>query len=189
MKLSVVEAGGLHEILQDLAVDIEKLAVYVEEAQHPELRQLIQEKLRSSEQDYQELREMVDWGSLFPNAEHGWAEGTRMRIAGGAQSGPHPLQPRPSGRFSDRAIATDMLSASKSMAVRDIWTATEMGHQSLRRTLAELSRRELDFSFKVYKFMESQGWYPQYKVGENPERWLLESHRMAQDVHGAQWQA
>lgn len=186
MKIEVSEALGLHEMLQSLAMSIEKLAVYEEEAQNEEVRHLAREICRGAEQDYEELRDLVDGGGMghmLENAEYGWHDGVRTRVMSrSGKSSPHPVQPHPTGRLSDRAIVTDLLECCKSFAVKATWIATEMAHQSIRRTLAEMSRKNLDDAFRIYKFMESEGWYPAFRAGQNPEQWLTETHRRPEDV-------
>lgn len=197
MKLSVSEALGLHELLQGLAAHTETFAVNAEEAHSEELRHLIAEQLDEAQDAYHEIRGIaasLSSGSMMEIGERGWHENTMMKMMSSQGSRPlRPVEPHPTGRMSDRAIATDMLESSKAFAVKCTWVATEMSHQRIRHILADLSRECLDNAFRLYKFMERQGWYPTYKEGDNPEQWLTHTHQpiegQAQTSRMNHWQA
>lgn len=185
VRIETGEALGLHEMLQSLAVAIEKLSVYEEEARSDELRYLAADICREAEQDYEELRDIVEgagMAGMLRTAEDGWHDEIRPRLEGRTRAPLKPVQPRTTGRLSDRAMVTDMLECCKQIAVKAVFFATEMSHQSIRRALAELSRKHLDAAFKIYKFMERSGWYPQLQSGESPEQWLTDTHRPPEEA-------
>lgn len=198
MKLTVSEALGLHELLQSLAAHTETFAFYAEEVRNEELRHLIQDQLSEAEDAYQELRSVaanMSSGSLMEIGERGWHESTTRGMMSNQESRNfRPVEPRPSGRISDRAITTDMLECSKAFSVKCTWVATEMSHQRIRHILSDLSRECLDSAFKLYKFMEREGWYPSFKEHENPEQWLTRTHQPMEGQAGISrmanhWQA
>lgn len=180
VKFGVYDAIGLHEVLQELGTCMEKWAFYEEEAQEEALRRLIIRHLHDAEEDYHEIRELAGsgGGEFFAGVEDGWHDGTRTRMSGGRGKGAtQPVQPRPTGRLSDRAMMTDLLEQDKALAVKCMWIAVEMSQQAIRHTLSNSARKWLDNAFAAYKAMERQGWYPELRNTDHPERWLAETHR------------
>ncbi len=174
-KLSVSEAMGLHEILMGTATMVDKLAYYVDETDDRELQSIFSAHLRSFERTYSELLGFAQGGGSHAG-DIGSAYGGRGTIGSGQKPNRQTVRPQPSGRIHDRTMVMDCLIACKALAVSTITVATECSQTTLRRTLADVSRHQLEMSYELYKIAEQHGWYPSLKPQDSPEEWLRSTH-------------
>lgn len=174
-QLSVSEAMGLHEILLTTATMVDKLAFYVDETGDRELESIFSAHLRGFEQTYSELLGFAQGGGTHA-AVGAPSYAGRGTVAGGKKASRQTVRPEPNGRIHDRTMVMDCLTVCKSLAVTAITVATEASQTTLRRTLADVSRHQLETSFELYKIAEQRGWYPSLKPQDSPADWLRSTH-------------
>ncbi|MDA8346555.1 MAG: spore coat protein [Thermaerobacter sp.] len=174
-KLSVSEAMGLHEILLVSATMVDKLAYYVDETEDRELESIFSAHLRAFERTYSELL-----GFAHDGGNHAGGIGAtnvgRGAVGGGQKPNRQTVRPQPSGRINDRTMVMDCLMGCKALAVSATTAATEASQTTLRRTLADVSRHQLEMAYELYKIAEQHGWYPSLKPQDSPEEWLRSTH-------------
>lgn len=174
-KLTPSEFQQLHEIASAAATHIAKTTGFLSFVQDSDLRTMIENERRKAESHYNELIEIANGESIDRKFEN-MDGGLQGRPRGMASRAPSPVQPKVGQGFSDRTIASDLLDFSKTMAVRDIWAATEISHVGIRRALSEMARYHLDAAYELYRFMEQKGWYVPLGFSDNAERWFRQNH-------------
>lgn len=175
-EITVSEALGLHELMLQDAAMIDKLAVYVHEAQSRELESIFQTNLRKFEQNYNELIGFAGGESHFAGTAGTRVSSGQFQSEGTQKASHQTVRPQPMGRLQDRTMLMDCLVASKQLAVSSVTVATECSNISLRRTLVDIARHHLEMAYDLYKVAEQHGWYPELKAHENPGQWLRSTH-------------
>lgn len=175
-EITVSEAMGLHELMLQDATMIDKLAVYVHEAQSRDLESIFQTNLRKFEQNYNELIGFAGGESHFAGTAGTSFSPGRVQSAGSQTASHQTVRPQPAGRLQDRTMLMDCLVACKQLAVSSVTVATECSNISLRRTLVDIARHHLEMAYDLYKVAEQHGWYPELKAHENPGQWLRSTH-------------
>lgn len=175
-EITVSEALGLHELMLQDAAMIDKLAVYVHEAQSRELESIFQTNLRKFEQNYNELIGFAGGESHLAGTAGTRFSSGQFPSEGGQTASHQTVRPQPVGRLQDRTMLMDCLVASKQLAVSSVTVATECSSTSLRRALVDIARHHLEMAYDLYKVAEHHGWYPELKAHENPGQWLRSTH-------------
>lgn len=161
MKLAAHEAQDLHELTISCVNSITNMACFVDQAQDPELKSMLQRHFPVHIQDYNMKVEYLSN-----------AEGTAARLPVPdiqpvlqsftiSSANPVPITPRTSlQQFNDREIATAYLLTLKRAGREYAWSAMEMSNPGIRTFLEDAFRMCSHQAFDVWQWMVKKGFYP-----------------------------
>ncbi|USG64843.1 spore coat protein [Brevibacillus ruminantium] len=159
MHLGSHEAAEMNELLMSCTNSIQSMALFINQAQDPELRSMIQRHYASHVQDYNMKVEFVtqQFGSRDQlNVQP--ITGQTFSPAAGHQY--QPVQPQIKlSQLDDRAIATSYLLTLKRAGREYAWAAFETTTPQLRLFLEDAFRMCSHQSYEVWQYMARKGWY------------------------------
>lgn len=162
MQLAEHEAYQLHELAMSCVNSIVNMGLFINQAQDPELKQLLQQHLPYHIRDYNKKVEYLQQpqGSTvpFPVPE---IRGT-LPSTTEAPAAPAPaVTPRTNAQaFNDREIATAYLLTLKRAGREYAWAAMEMANPELRTFLEDAFRMSSHHAYDVWQWMVKRGYYP-----------------------------
>ncbi|EMT50665.1 spore coat protein CotF [Brevibacillus borstelensis AK1] len=159
MRLASHEAAELNELLMSCTNSIQSMALFINQAQDPELRSMIQRHYSVHVQDYNMKVEFVtqQMGSR-DQLNVPAITGQAFTPAPGHQY--QPIQPQVKlAQLDDRAIATSYLLTLKRAGREYAWSAFETTTPQLRIFLEDAFRMYSHQSFEVWQYMVKKGWY------------------------------
>lgn len=158
MQLGIHEACELNELLMSCTNSIQSMALFMEQAQDPELKDMILRHFSVHVQDYNMKVEFATQatGSLDQLNVPPLQMGSMMTPA------PYqPVQPQVKlSKLDDRAIATSYLLTLKRAGRDYAWSAFECSVPQLRSFLEDAFKMCSHQSFEVWSYMARKGWYP-----------------------------
>lgn len=160
MQLGAHEAQELNELLLSCTNSIQSMALFINEAQDPELKSMIQRHYAAHIQDYNMKVEFV-------TKQAGSTDHLRVPDLAPMQSVPvypqnpyAPIQPQVKlTRLDDRAIASNYLLTLKRAGREYAWSAFETTTPALRSFLEDAFRMCSHQSYEVWQYMVRKGWY------------------------------
>jgi spore coat protein CotF len=159
MPLSAHEAFELNELLLSCTNSIQCMALYIHQAQDPELREMIQRHYSVHVQDYnmkvEYARQIISRDQLnVPSMPTG------MDIPGPMNNYP-PIQPEVRlDQLDNRSIASSYLLTLKRAGREYAWSAFECSTPQLRLFLEDAFRMCSHQAYEVWLYMARKGWYP-----------------------------
>lgn len=160
MQMLAHEMAELNELLMGCTNSIQSMALFVNQASDPELRNMIQRHYAVHVQDYNMKVE-------FASRQQGSTDtlNVPMMPTGGQFQIPQapqmvPIQPEVKlQQLDDRAIATSYLLTLKRSGREYAWSAFETSTPQLRAFLEDAFRMCSHQAFEVWQFMVRKGWY------------------------------
>lgn len=159
MPLGSHEAHELNELLLSCTNSIQCMALFLNQARDPELKNMIARHYDVHIQDYNMKVEFAN-RAYSPDALN--IPGLQMNVAVPSPSVQYPpLQPQVQlSQLDDRAIATSYLLTLKRAGREYAWSAFECSTPQLRSFLEDAFRMCSHQSFEVWQYMARKGLYP-----------------------------
>jgi len=153
------EAHELSELLMSCTNSIQSMGLFLEQAQDPELRNMIANHFSVHIQDY---NMKVEYISQSMSRDQLNVPQLNMQVNMAVNPGNvQPIQPEVKpGKLDDRAIATSYLLTLKRAGREYAWSAFETSTPQLRAFLEDAFRMCSHQSFEVWQYMARKGWYP-----------------------------
>ncbi|RCX22505.1 spore coat protein CotF [Fontibacillus phaseoli] len=182
MILGAHEAYELSELLLSCTNSIQSMALFLNQAQDPELRDMISRHYAVHIQDYnmkvefaskmQGSQDQLDVPKLTVNP---MTPATASVTAGNI-----PIQPQVKlNQLDDRGIATSYLLTLKRAGREYAWATFECSTVQLRVFLEDAFRMCSHQAFEVWNYMVRKGWY---MVAKAPDQTLQTMGQMYQEV-------
>ncbi|WNC14115.1 spore coat protein [Brevibacillus brevis] len=159
MQLGIHEACELNELLMSCTNSIQSMALFINQAQDPELRDMILRHFSVHVQDYNMKVEFA----TQPNGSHDQLNVPPLQQAGtvAMAAAPQPITPQVKlSQLDDRAIATSYLLTLKRAGRDYAWGTFECTVPSLRSFLEDAFRMCSHQAYEVWSYMVRKGWYP-----------------------------
>ncbi len=160
MRLGMHEAAELNELLMSCTNSIQNMALFINQAQDPELRSMIQRHYAAHIQDYNMKVE-------FATKQMGSRDQLNVPAIDPHAFAPTPATQYPSiqpqvklAQLDDRAIATSYLLTLKRAGRDYAWATFETTTPRLRTFLEDAFRMCSHQSYEVWQYMVRNGWYP-----------------------------
>ncbi|WP_066635974.1 spore coat protein [Desulfolucanica intricata] len=179
MKFGIHETMEMHEVLRESVSMIDHYAMYLNQCQDQDLRNILERQQRHMIDDYQrKINVMQGHGIDTTTAprlsiESTGIETNRLTNTMGPQYGIQrttPIHPNPdSRRLNDRSIAQGALLFHKCGAVRSTNAALECAEPHLRDLLMSSARSCMEMSYELFQYMNQRGWY---QVPEMPRQFI-----------------
>lgn len=152
------EAHELSELLMSCTNSIQSMGLFLEQAQDPELRNMIANHFSVHVQDY---NMKVEYVSKSFSRDQLNVPQLNLNAAGVRPMNMQPVQPEVKlTMLDDRAIATSYLLTLKRAGREYAWAAFETSTPQLRAFLEDAFRMCSHQSFEVWQYMARKGWYP-----------------------------
>jgi len=160
VNLAAHEASELNELLMSCTNSIQSMALFINQAQDPQLREMIQRHFSVHVQDYNMKVEFAQ--QSFGSRDQLNVPPLNLQAAMPIPAGQYPpFQPQVQlGQLDDRAIATSYLLTLKRAGREYAWSAFETATPQLRSFLEDAFRMCSHQSYEVWQYMASKGWYP-----------------------------
>ncbi|WZL74239.1 spore coat protein [Clostridiaceae bacterium 35-E11] len=162
MQLAAHEAHDLHELILSCVNSITNMAMFMNQAQDPELRSMIEKHFPLHVQDYNmkvEYMQKTNGATSklpIPNINQMLQSYTQSP----ASQYP-PVTPRTSvQQFNDREIATGYLLTLKRAGREYAWAAMEASNPEIRSFLESAFQMSSHHAFDVWQWMVKKGYYP-----------------------------
>ncbi|MEW6726541.1 MAG: spore coat protein [Bacillota bacterium] len=156
MQLGMHEAMELHEVLSGKVNMIDHHALYISEAQDPQLRSLLERHQQWMLQDYQKTLNYLQGRGVNVSPYHIRNVGTPTYGAQGGQT----VQPHPNTRrLSDQAICTGALMLHKCGASTATVAALEAADPELRLMLTNDILSCVNMAYEIFQYMNQRGYY------------------------------
>ncbi len=160
MPLGSHEAHELNELLMSCTNSIQSMALFLEQAQDPELRDMIARHYSVHVQDYNMKLEFARQSISRDQLNVPSLTMTATMPLPSSQAFVQPVQPQVKlSRLDDRAIATSYLLTLKRSGREYAWSSFETSTPQLRVFLEDAFRMCSHQSFEVWQYMARRGWY------------------------------
>lgn len=170
------EVNELNELLMSCTNSIQSMGLFLEQAQDPELKNMIASHFSVHIQDYNMKVEYAQQGMSSDQLNVPPLDQNLMApmSLGGIQS----IQPEVKlTRMNDRAIATSYLLTLKRAGREYAWSAFEASTPSLRRFLEDAFQMCSHQSFEVWQYMAKKGWYPVVNAADTAIQALQQTYQ------------
>lgn len=163
MQLAAHEAYDLHELTMSCVNSITCMASFIQQAQDPELRAILEEHFPYHVRDYnmkvEYLQDAEGPAAMLPVPE---LNPTLTNAVQPQAQNVMPVMPRTEiSTFNDREIATAYLLNLKRAGREYAWAAMEMSHPELRLFLEDAFQMNSHHAYDVWQWMVERGYYPQ----------------------------
>ncbi|MEK0315506.1 spore coat protein [Cohnella sp. 56] len=160
MNLGTHEALELNELLMSCTNSIQSMALFLNQVQDAELREIISRQYQVHIQDYNMKVEFAT--KMTGSTERLEVPGLSMTALLPVAAPPYPsIEPKVKlAELDDRAIATSYLLTLKRAGREYAWAAFECGTPQLRAFLEDAFRMCSHQAHEVWSYMGRKGWYP-----------------------------
>jgi len=166
MKVGTHEVMDLHEKLSEDVTMIDHFALYIDQCNDGELKNILQ----------RQQRHMIEGYNAKVNALQGRGVNvtrtprTFATFAGNVRRGDinvnygmqqtRPISPRPdASNLNDQIIASGALSFLKCGAVGSVQAALECADSNLRNLMMNSARDCAEMAYEIFQYMNRRGWY------------------------------
>ncbi|PYI56266.1 spore coat protein [Paenibacillus flagellatus] len=184
MPFGAHETMEVHEILNEKLNLINHFSLYAQQAQHPELRQMIDRHLQTAMQSYDQLVGYThDYGAAANRQQpYGMPQVRPQQVQYGLHE-PAPLAPV-QGRFDDVQIASSMLSCHKNSAKNHMAGSLECADPNVREMLVNGAIACANQAYEVFLFMNRMGAYQVPTMQDHTAKTFLHTYQPAQSGTG-----
>jgi spore coat protein CotF len=176
------ETMEVHEILNEKINLINHFSFYAQQAQLPELRDMINRHLQTAVQSYDQLVGYTHDYNAVANrpAPYGMPQVQPQQVQYGLhQPGTHaPMQ----GQFDDRQIAGSMLSCHKNSAKNHMAGSLECADPNVRQMLVNGAVDCANQAYEVFLFMNRMGAYQVPTMQDHTAKTFLHSYQPMQQT-------
>lgn len=180
MPFGAHETMEVHEILNETMNMINHFSFYAQQAQSPELRNMIDRHLQAAVQSYDQLVAYThDYSAASGRMQpYGMPQVQPQQVMYGLrQPAPHaPLQ----GQFDDRQIACSMLSCHKNSAKNHMAGSLECADPNVRQMLVNGSVACSNQAYEVFLFLNRLGEYQVPTMQEHTAKTFLHTYQPMQ---------
>jgi spore coat protein CotF len=160
MPFGAHETMEVHEALNDKINVINHLALYNQQTENEQLRQMMERHMQSAIQSYDQLVSYThDYNSgLERRQAQGMVNVEPRAILYGLRQ-PQQQAPQTQGRLSDQQIAFALLLCHKNSAKNSMISALECADPNIREMLLMSANTCANEAYEVFLFMNQQGQY------------------------------
>jgi spore coat protein CotF len=180
MPFGAHETMEVHEVLNEKINLINHFALYTQQTQNEQLRQMMERHMQTTIQSYDELVSYT----------HDYESGQQRRQAQGMlniqpkqiQYGLHhpPQQmPQTQGQLNDQQIAYALLLCHKNSAKNEMQAALECADPNVRGMLLNSANTCANQAYEVFLFMNKQGQYQVPTLQDSTAKTFLHSYQPA----------
>jgi spore coat protein CotF len=181
MPFGAHETMEVHEALNEKINIINHLALYTQQTENEQLRQMMERHMQSAIQSYDQLVSYThDYNSgLERRQAQGMVDVEPRNILYGLR---HPEQqaPQRQGQFSDQQIAFALLLCHKNSAKNSMISALECADPNIREMLMMSANTCANEAYEVFLFMNQQGQYQVPTMQNHTAKTLLHSFQPAE---------
>ncbi|MDD3653568.1 MAG: spore coat protein [Desulfotomaculaceae bacterium] len=158
MRLSAHELHDLHELTMSCVNSITNMACFINQAQDPQLKSLLQRHFPHHIQDYNikvDLLQKAGVSTLHFSAPQ------MQQVNINQPTNLQPVTPRTDvQQFNDREITTAYLLTLKRAGREYAWSAMECSNPEIRSFLENAFQMSSHHAFEVWQYMVQKGYYP-----------------------------
>jgi spore coat protein CotF len=169
----------VHELLNEKMNMINHFSFYAQQAQLPELRDMIARQLQAAVQSYDQLVAYThDYSAANRQTPYGMPQVQPQQVQYGLhQPGPYaPMQ----GQFDDRQIACSMLSCHKNSAKNHMAGSLECADPNVRQMLVGSAVDCSNHAYEVFLFLNRMGVYQVPTMQDHTAKTFLHSYQPMQ---------
>ena len=161
MRLSAHEVHDLHELAMSCVNSITNMACFINQAQDPQLKSLLQKHFPLHIQDYNIKVDLLSKAGVstqhLPVPKMNQVSINEHQLTNRYQ----PVTPRTNvHQFEDREIATAYLLNLKRAGREYAWSAMESSNPEIRSFLENAFQMSSHHAFEVWHYMAQKGYYP-----------------------------
>lgn len=171
------ETMETHELLNEKMNMINHFSFYAQQAQNPELRDMIARHLQTAAQSYDQLVAYThDYGAANSQpAPYAMPQTQPQQVQYGLR---HPAQQAPMlGQFDDRQIACAMLSCHKNSAKNHMAGSLECADPNVRQMLMNGAVACANQAYEVFLLLNRMGDYQVPTMQEHTAKTFLHSYQ------------
>lgn len=174
------ETMEVHEILNEKLNAINHFSFYAQQAQNPQLRQMIEHHLQTAKQSYDQLvRYTHDYSAAGGMQQpYGMPNVQPQQVQYGLHQ-PAPMMPM-QGQFNDQQIAMALLSCHKNGARNQMTSALECADPNIRQMLVHGAVTCANQAYEVFLFMNQQGTYQVPTMNDHTAKTFLHTYQPAE---------
>jgi spore coat protein CotF len=188
MPFGAHETMEVHEVLNEKINLINHFALYSQQTQNEQLRQMMERHMQTTIQSYDGLVSYT----------HDYESGQQRKQAQGMLNiQPHQIQyglrhppqqmPQMQGQMSDQQIAFALLHCHKNSAKNEMHSALECADPNVREMLLSSANTCANQAYEVFLFMNQQGQYQVPTLQDHTAKTFLHSYQPApQDIQATQ---
>jgi spore coat protein CotF len=181
MPFGAHETMEVHEALNEKINVINHLALYTQQTENEQLRQMMESHIYSAIQSYDQLVSYThDYNSgLERRQAQGMVNVEPRNILYGLR---HPEQqsPQMQGQLSDQQIAFALLLCHKNSAKNSMVSALECADPNIREMLLTSANTCANEAYEVFLFMNQQGQYQVPTIQNHTAKTFLHSYQPAE---------
>jgi spore coat protein CotF len=174
------ETMEVHEILLEKVNMITHFNIYLQEAQNPELRDMI---VRHQQEEIRSYNEIVsythDYNAGVPIPPMTNIKAVSPQNIQYGLNNPTQFEPRAETKLGDAEVARAMLCCHKNAARNGMWATLETADPNLRRMLLNSAANCANQAYEVFLFMNKQGLYQVPKMDGHTAKTFLHSYQPA----------
>ncbi|MCM3789049.1 spore coat protein [Domibacillus indicus] len=190
MPFGAHETLEVHEILLEKVNMITHFNLYLQEAQNPELRDLIMRHRQEEIRSYDEIVAYThDYNAAAPVPPMTNVKGVSPQNIQYGLNNPPQVEPRTGAALGDTEIASAVLCAHKNAAKNGMWAALETADPNLRRMLLNSAANCANQAYEVFLFMNKQGTYQIPKMSSHTAKTYLHTYQPAGQAFQNQYSA
>lgn len=162
MKLAAHEAHDLHELALSCVNSITNMACFIEQAQDPQLKALLQKHFPLHIQDYNiKVQYLSNTTGAVQTLHVPKMEQTLQSYTSAPVNTYQPVTPRTSvQQFNDREIATAYLLTLKRAGREYAYATMECANPEVRTFLENAFQMSSHHAYEVWEYMVQHGYYP-----------------------------
>jgi spore coat protein CotF len=178
MPFGAHETMEVHEALNEKINKINHLALYTQQTQNAQLRQMIQRHLQTEIQSYDQLVSYT----------HDYQSGQRLnQVQGMINTQPQNIQyglnqpqqqsPQLQGQLDDNQIAFALLNCHKNSAKNAMSSALECADPNIREMMLMSAHTCANQAYEVFMFMNQQGQYQVPTMQDHTAKTFLHAYQ------------
>ena len=177
MPFGAHETMEVHEILEEKLNMINHFTFYAQQAQNPELRQMIERHLQTAVQSYDQLVAYTHDYSAAAGQPQPYAmpRVQPQQVEYGLRQ-PSPQMPM-QGQFDDRQIASSLLICHKNSAKNHLHGSLECADPNVRQMLLNGAITCSNQAYEVFMFMNRMGAYQVPTMQDQTAKTFLHSYQ------------
>jgi spore coat protein CotF len=178
MPFGAHETMEVHEALNEKINMINHFALYTQQTQNEQLRQMLQRHLQSAIQSYDQL---VSYTHDYQSGQQrkqsqGMIPAQPQNIQYGL-SNPQQQAPQLQGQFNDNQIAFALLCCHKNSAKNAMASALECADPNILEMMVMRANTCANQDYEEYKYMNQQGQYQVTKMQDQTAKTFLHTYQ------------
>jgi spore coat protein CotF len=185
MQLAAHELYDLHELTASCVNSITCMGIFLNQAQDPALRTMLQQHFPFHIADYNKKVALLQQNGIqIPFAASPLSASLTDPTSLPVQPAP-PITPRTDAEaMNDREICLSYLLTLKRAGREYAWAAMEMANAELRSFLEHAFQMCSHQAYDVWQYMVQHGWYPVYPADQTNQQQIAAAYNPVPDVGG-----